>query len=100
MGLLRVLALAGAAAAFAPARPAAPALTPMHVHRPQLKAAKQWNRCRPKKHKLSDINRKPPPYNVEPQFYEGRPEEYARRRRRNFAAARPPEAGERRESLS
>ena len=24
----------------------------------------------------SDINRKPPPYDVEPQYYEGRPDEY------------------------
>jgi hypothetical protein len=51
-------------------------LTPCYVHRPQLKAAKKANRKRPKKKMLSDINRKPPPYNVEPQFYEGRPDEY------------------------
>jgi len=52
-------------------------LTPCYVHRPQLKAAKKANRLRPKKKMLSDINRKPPAYNVEPQFYEGRPDEYA-----------------------
>jgi len=51
-------------------------LTPCYVHRPQLKAAKKANRLRPKKKMPSDINRKPPPYNVEPQFYEGRPDEY------------------------
>lgn len=37
----------------------------------QFKAAKKANRCRPKKHRLSDINRKPPTYNVEPLRAEG-----------------------------
>lgn len=37
----------------------------------QFKAAKKANRCRPKKHRLSDINRKPPSYNVEPLRVEG-----------------------------
>lgn len=37
----------------------------------QFKAAKKANRCRPKKHRLSDINRKPPAYNVEPLRAEG-----------------------------
>ena len=41
-------------------------------HRRQLKAAKKANRLRPKKKMPSDINRKPPPYDVEPQYYEGR----------------------------
>ena len=45
-------------------------------HRRQLKAAKKANRLRPKKKMPSDINRKPPPYDVEPQYYEGRPDEY------------------------
>eukprot|EP00629_Pelagomonadales_sp_RCC1024_P018849 CAMPEP_0119261432 /NCGR_PEP_ID=MMETSP1329-20130426/1505_1 /TAXON_ID=114041 /ORGANISM="Genus nov. species nov., Strain RCC1024" /LENGTH=134 /DNA_ID=CAMNT_0007260995 /DNA_START=79 /DNA_END=483 /DNA_ORIENTATION=- len=76
MGLLRALPFLACAGAFAPARPAPARLEPLNVHRPQLKAAKQWNRCRPKKYMPSDINRKPPPYNVEPQFYDGRPEEY------------------------
>ena len=44
--------------------------------RRQLKAAKKANRLRPKKKMPSDINRKPPPYDVEPQYYEGRPDEY------------------------
>ena len=42
------------------------------THRRQLKAAKKANRLRPKKKMPSDINRKPPPYDVEPQYYEGR----------------------------
>ena len=46
------------------------------IHRRQLKAAKKANRLRPKKKMPSDINRKPPPYDVEPQYYEGRPDEY------------------------
>ena len=46
------------------------------THRRQLKAAKKANRLRPKKKMPSDINRKPPPYDVEPQYYEGRPDEY------------------------
>lgn len=37
----------------------------------QFKAAKKANRCRPKKHRPSDINRKPPSYNVEPLRAEG-----------------------------
>lgn len=37
----------------------------------QFKAAKKSNRCRPKKHRPSDINRKPPTYNVEPLRAEG-----------------------------
>lgn len=42
----------------------------------QFKAAKKKNRLRPKKHRPSDINRKPPPYNVEPLLAEGLPEAY------------------------
>ena len=34
--------------------------------RAQLKGAKKANRRRPKKHRPSDIHRKPPSYNVEP----------------------------------
>jgi len=37
----------------------------------QFKAAKKANRYRPKKHRLSDINRKAPSYNVEPLRAEG-----------------------------
>ena len=44
--------------------------------RDKLKAAKKANRLRPKKKMPADINRKPPPYDVEPQYYEGRPDEY------------------------
>ena len=75
--LLLLVALAGSAAAFAPSA-VGRSSTVMMVHRPQLKAAKKANRCRPKKSMPSDINRTPPPYNVEPQFYEGRPDEYVR----------------------
>lgn len=46
------------------------------VKRPQLKGAKKANRLRPRKSRLSDIYRKPPAYNVEPQYYDGRPDEY------------------------
>jgi len=63
------------AGAFAPSVTHRPA-TALAVHRPQLKAAKKANRLRPKKKMPSDINRKPPPYDVEPQYYEGRPDEY------------------------
>lgn len=48
----------------------------MMVKRPQLKAAKKANRKRPKKSRPSDIYRKAPEYNVEPQYYEGRPDEF------------------------
>ena len=48
----------------------------MMVKRPQLKAAKKANRCRPKKKYPSDIFRKPPSFDVEPHLYDGRPEEY------------------------
>ena len=61
--------------------PCESAAVPKHAcqsrnHRRQLKAAKKANRLRPKKKMPSDINRKPPPYDVEPQYYEGRPDEY------------------------
>jgi hypothetical protein len=75
MRVVSVVALAVSCAAFAPSSVGRPA-TSLGVHRPQLKAAKKANRLRPKKHAPSDINRKPPPYAVEPQYYEGRPEEY------------------------
>lgn len=39
----------------------------------QFKAAKKANRYRPKKHRPSDINRKPPPFNPEPLRAEGLP---------------------------
>lgn len=42
----------------------------------RLKAAKLKERRRPRKHRPSDINRKPPPYNVEPLRAEGLPSEY------------------------
>ena len=48
----------------------------MMVTKPQLKGAKKAHRCRPKKHAPSDINRTPPTYNVEPQYFDGRPPEY------------------------
>lgn len=37
----------------------------------QFKAAKKADRCRPKKRRPSDINRKPPPFNPEPMLAEG-----------------------------
>lgn len=42
----------------------------------RLKAAKLKNRRRPKKHRPSDINRKPPPFNVDPLHMDGLPEIY------------------------
>ena len=85
MRVVSVVALAASCAAFAPSSVGRPA-TSLGVHRPQLKAAKKANRLRPKKHAPSDINRKPPSYAVEPQYYEGRPEEYV-------VPRRPPEVG-------
>ncbi|CAH0371017.1 unnamed protein product [Pelagomonas calceolata] len=82
MRSVSILALAVGAGAFAPTTITRPS-TALAVHRPrvaapntQLKAAKKANRLRPKKKMPSDINRKPPPYDVEPQYYEGRPDEY------------------------
>lgn len=37
----------------------------------QLKVTKEHERRRPRKHRPSDINRKPPPYNPEPERAEG-----------------------------
>lgn len=63
------------AAAFVPQAPLKTS-TSMMVKRPQLKAAKKANRKRPKKTRPSDIHRRPPSYNVEPQFCEDRPAEF------------------------
>mmetsp|Transcript_3159 Transcript_3159/g.12074 ORF Transcript_3159/g.12074 Transcript_3159/m.12074 type:complete len:160 (+) Transcript_3159:49-528(+) len=70
--LARGFHVAAPPSVLAPHRPA-PATTVMMVKRPQLKAAKKANRRRPKKHRLSDIHRTPPPYNVEPQYCDERP---------------------------
>ena len=65
--------LAGAALAR---REAERTVVGMSAHA-QLKGAKKANRRRPKKSRPSDINRKPPPYDVEPQFVEGREPEWS-----------------------
>ena len=54
---------------------AALGLTGAMVHKPQLKAAKKASRNRPKKKSPADRNRRPPEYNVEPQYFDGRPDE-------------------------
>lgn len=72
---MRVSLIMVCAAAFVPQAPLKTS-TSVSVKRPQLKAAKKHNRRRPKKTRPSDIHRKPPPYNVEPQFCEDRPPEY------------------------
>ena len=76
MAKLLLLGLVASASAFIAPQTSTRGLTVVSVSRPQLKAAKKANRLRPKKSRPSDINRAPPPYNTEPQFYEGRPDEY------------------------
>ena len=85
MAKLLLLGLVASASAFIAPQTSTRGLTVVSVSRPQLKAAKKANRLRPKKSRPSDINRAPPPYNTEPQFYEGRPDEYVRAQRREFA---------------
>merc|ERR1712127_286208 len=73
MRSLVVLAVAAVAEAFMPVCPTAgvarrsSGLSSLQMaHHPNPKGAKKARKNRPKKHRLSDINRTPPKYDVEP----------------------------------